>query len=117
MQPGALRALEFDRIVEAVRGFALTPMGAGRLCRLEPSIDPAHVSKLLAATSETRRYLELHTLFPLRASAELPQVLTALAVEGRPLEALRLIALADFLDSIDEARTAIRRAGGSFPSL
>jgi len=26
MQPGALRALEFDRIVEAVTGFALTPM-------------------------------------------------------------------------------------------
>ncbi len=100
-----------------MRGFALTPMGAERLCRLEPSIDPAHVSKLLAATSETRRYLEVHTLFPLRASAELPQVLTALAVEGRPLEALRLIALADFLDSIDEARAAIRRAGGSFPSL
>jgi DNA mismatch repair protein MutS2 len=117
MQPGALRALEFDRIVEAVSGFALTPMGAERLCRLEPSIDPAHVAKLLAATSETRRYLEVHPLFPLRASAELPQVLSALAVEGRPLEALRLIALADFLDSIDEARAAIRRAGGSFPSL
>ena len=31
MQPGALRALEFDRIVEAVTGFALTPMGAERL--------------------------------------------------------------------------------------
>ena len=34
MQPGALRALEFDRIVEAVTGFALTPMGAQRLSRL-----------------------------------------------------------------------------------
>ena len=31
MQPGALRALEFDRIVEAVRGLALTPMGSERL--------------------------------------------------------------------------------------
>ena len=31
MQPSALRALEFDRIVEAVSGFALTPMGAERL--------------------------------------------------------------------------------------
>ena len=34
MQPGVLRALEFDRIVEAVRGFALTPMGDERLARL-----------------------------------------------------------------------------------
>jgi DNA mismatch repair protein MutS2 len=117
MQPGALRALEFDRIVEAVRGFALTPMGAECLARLEPSIEPSHVAKLLGATSETRRYLDDNALFPLRASSELPQILNALAVEGRALEPLRLIALADFLDSIDEARAAVRRAGGSFPSL
>ena len=31
MLPGVLRALEFDRIVEAVRSFALTPMGDERL--------------------------------------------------------------------------------------
>ena len=34
-----------------------------------------------------------------------------------PLEALRLLALAAFLDSVDETRTAIRRAPGSFPRL
>ena len=34
MQPGVLRTLEFDRIVEAVRGFAVTPMGDERLARL-----------------------------------------------------------------------------------
>ncbi len=117
MQLGALRALEFDRIVEAVRSFALTPMGAERLGRLEPSTDPQKVSEQLAATTETTRYLELNALFPLRASSDLSQLLGALTVEGRPLEPLRLIALADFLDSIDDARAGIRRASGSFPSL
>ena len=53
MQPGAFRALEFDRIVEAVRGFALTPMGAERLARLAPSTDPQRVAQLLASTTET----------------------------------------------------------------
>ena len=33
MQSAVLRALEFDRIVEMVRGFALTPMGDERLAR------------------------------------------------------------------------------------
>ena len=117
MQLTALRALEFDRIVEAVRGFALTPMGAERLARLQPSTDPRHVAQLLAATTETARYIAAQGLFPLRATSELPQIIAALAVEGRPLEALRLLALASFLDSIDESRAGIRRAPGSYPLL
>src|SRR6059036_2335899 len=117
MQPGAFRALEFDRIVEAVRGFALTPMGAERLARLTPSTDPQRVAQLLASTTETTKYLAANALFPLRASADLPQILSSLAVEGRALEALRLLALASFLESVDETRVAIRRAPGVFPLL
>ena len=117
MQPSALRALEFDRIVEAVTGFALTPMGAERLSRLRPSTDPPQVAQWQAATTETVRFIAAHGLFPLRASSELPQILAAMAVEGRALESLRLLALATFLDSIDEARAGIRRASGSFPLL
>src|SRR5436190_2483578 len=117
MQPGALRALEFDRIVEAVKTFALTPMGAERVSRLQPSIDPRQVGQLLAATSETARYISAHGLFPLRGSSELPQILSALAVEGRALEPLRLLALAAFLDSIDESKAGIRRSPGAFPLL
>ena len=76
MQPGVLRALEFDRIVEALQSFALTPMGEERLGRLAPSSEPSKVAELL-----------------------------------------RLLTLADFLDSIDEARVGIRRMSGSFGSL
>src|SRR5437867_6427409 len=117
MHPSALRALEFDRIVEAVTRFALTPMGAERLARLAPSLDPHKVAQLLAATSETTRFLSAHGGFPLRASSDLPQILSALAVEGRALEAPRLLTLAAFLDSVDESREAIHRGSGSFPLL
>jgi DNA mismatch repair protein MutS2 len=117
MQLSALRALEFDRIVEAVKRFALTPMGAERLGQLQPSSEAQKVSQLLAATSETARFVAAHGVFPLRASSDLPQTFEALAVEGRPLEALRLLGLAAFLDSVDESHTAIQRAPGSFPIL
>src|SRR6476646_4744387 len=117
MQPNALRALEFDRIVEAVSGFALTPMGAERLAALEPSTDAQKVAQLLAATTDTMRFIAAHGLFPLRASSDLHQILAALAVEGRALEPLRLLALAAFLDAMDASRAAIRRAPGSFPIL
>jgi DNA mismatch repair protein MutS2 len=117
MQAGTQRALEFDRIVEAVAGYALTPMGRERLARLQPSVDPAVVAHALAATTETARYVSAHGTFPLHASNELPQILGALAIEGRALDALRLIALAAFLDSVEDSRTAIRQASGSFPVL
>jgi len=117
MQPSALRALEFDRIVEAVVGFALTPMGAERLSRLGPSTDTGKVAQLLAATSETARFIAANGVFPLRASSELPNIFASLAVEGRPLEAPRLLALVAFLESVDESRAAVRAASGSFPLL
>ncbi len=117
MQSGALRALEFDRIVEAVRAFALTPMGDDALARLAPSIDAQKVAHLLAATTETAAFVNRQGGFPLRASADLPDILVSLAVEGRPLEALRLLALASFLESIDETRAAIHRFAASFPLL
>jgi len=117
MQPGALRALEFDRIVDGVKALAVTPMGAERLARLAPSTDAHRVAQLLAQTSETARFIAAHGAFPLRAAADLPNALAALAVEGRPLEAVRLLDLAALLESIEESRTLIRRAPGSFPLL
>jgi DNA mismatch repair protein MutS2 len=117
MQLGVLRALEFDRIVEAVRGFALTPPGDERLARLAPSTDPSQVAQQLAATSEAATYVAKNGGFALRAPADLPQILTILAVQGRALEAARLLSLAAFLDSIEETRTAIRRVAASFPLL
>jgi DNA mismatch repair protein MutS2 len=117
MQSGALRALEFDRIVEAVKTFALTPMGSDRLAGLLPSIDPARVADLLGHTTEAARFIGSSGAFPLRAVVDLPEIFEALSVEGRPLEATRLLALANFLESVDETRTAIRRAPGSFPRL
>ena len=117
MHSGTHRTLEFDRIVEAVVGFALTPMGAERVSRLQPSTDPRQVAQLLAATTETARYIAAHGVFPLRGPSDLPQILSTLAVEGRPLEPLRLLALAGFLDSIDESKAGIRRSPGAFPLL
>ncbi|MFN7982321.1 MAG: endonuclease MutS2 [Vicinamibacterales bacterium] len=117
MHTAALRALEFDRIVDAVRGFAQTPMGDERLADLTPSVERRAVAELLAATSETGRFLARHGRFPLRAHEDFQQILAALSVEGRALEALRLVALASFLDSVEETCASIRRDSASFPRL
>jgi DNA mismatch repair protein MutS2 len=117
MQTGALRALEFDRIVDAVRGLATTPMGQERLAHLAPSTDPQKVAHLVAATSEAAHYLAKNGLFPLHASPDLTQILDTLAVQGRALEPGRLLSFASFLDSVEDTRAAIRRVASACPLL
>ena len=117
MHVGVLQALEFDRIVEALSSFAATPLGAVRLAALRPQTDPRRVASLLAATTEGAKYLETNGRFPLRAPADLDGILGALAIEARPLEPLRLLGLADFLESVDTTRAAVRHAAPAFPTL
>jgi DNA mismatch repair protein MutS2 len=117
MQLSALRALEWDQIVDVVRGYALTPPGAARLAELAPQSDPHRAAQLLAATAEGVKYLDANPGFSLNAPEDLEAVLSALAVEGRALDPLRLIAFAEFLDSLALTCAAIRRVGGNFPVL
>jgi DNA mismatch repair protein MutS2 len=116
MHAGALRALEYDRIVEAVGRFAQTPPGAARLAKLQPMTDVRAVAAALAATAETGRFLRDEQI-GLQASADLDAILTALAVEGRVLEAQSLVSLATFLASVDATCSAVRRVRASFPVL
>ena len=116
MHAGALRALEFDRIVAVVRGFAQTPQGEARLAELQPATDPKTVAAALAATSETVRFLAGASI-AVQAPPELESVLGGLMVEGRPLEPLQLVALASFLSTVESTANAVRRARASFPIL
>ena len=113
----ALRTLEFDRIVETVASLALTPLGEHVLAELQPQTEPKAVAAALDATSETTAYLENNALFPLRAGSGLDDALRALQVEAQLLEPLALRVVADFLDSVELARNAVRQAAGSFPIL
>ena len=118
MHEGALRSLEFDRIVKAVQSFALTPLGAAQLTHLQPLTDTRRAQVALAATSECVRYVQANAPLPLQAPADLDRILTNLAVEGQPLEANQLRGLADFLSSVGAVRRALAQADdGPFPAL
>ena len=116
MHHGALRALEFDRIVEVVCRFAQTPPGRAKLARLEPLTDAAAVGAALDATAETVRFLADNHV-GLHAPDDLDAILMLLAVDGRALEPVQLLALATFLSSVDTTCAAVRRARSSFPIL
>ena len=105
-----LRAIEFDRIVSIVAGLAVTPTGRERLEAMAPMTEPARVSAAQAATSEGVRFLTASPGFPLRAPSELEAILDGLQVEGRALEPLNLLGLADYLESIEATRRVIGSA-------
>ena len=109
MHPGALRALEFDRIVAAVSANAQTPMGGARLDQLEPVVDPRAVAHALSATAETVRFLADGQI-ALQAPADLEDIFASVSVEGRALEPMQLLALAAFLASVESSASGIRRA-------
>ena len=117
MHAGALRALEFDRIVSVVSDLAVTPTGRDRLAEIHPFPDQSRVIAAQRATSEGTRFLADHPGFPLRAPSDLESILAALSVEGRALEPLRLLGLSAYLESIEQSRTAIRKVGAAFPIL
>lgn len=117
MHATTLRALEFDLIAAVVRSYAVTPMGAQRLDRLVPSADPVRVAEGLDLTGEALLLLQDHQALPLRAGEAVSGALDGLAMQGRPLEPLRLLALADFFDSVDRTVALVERAAARLPAL
>ena len=116
MHAGALRALEYDRIVEAVRRFAQTPPGAARLAKLQPLTDARAVAAALAATAETTASCATAKSGCRRRRISMP-LLMSLAVEGRVLEPQSLVNLAGFLASVDATCSGVRRVRSGFPML
>jgi DNA mismatch repair protein MutS2 len=112
-----LRAIEFDRVVSIVAGLAVTPPGRERLEAMAPMTEPSRVGAAQAATSEGVRFLAVSPGFPLRAPAELEAILDGLQVEGRALEPLNLLGLADYLESIEATRRVIGAATEPYPIL
>jgi DNA mismatch repair protein MutS2 len=107
MQSAVLRALEFDRIREALAQQAQTPFGRERALALQPTADPESVRHQLDQTREAVAFLEAGGDLSIDAGDELPAVLDGLSVAGEPLTPLQLISLARFTESAQTVAAGI----------
>ncbi len=115
MQLGALRALEFDRIVAVVAGLAVTPTGRDRLEELSPLTDARAVAAAQTATTEGTRFLAARSGLPLSAPADLRDILAALDTSGRALEPRRLLGLAAYIESIEQTKRTVTAGDATSP--
>ncbi len=118
MDSATLRALDFDRVVEAVRSFAITPLGSTALNDLKPQTELRLVKELLATTSEGVDYLKGNSSFPLESPDDINKIVNTLAVQDRVLEPSQLKGLSRLLSSFNAVRTQLKNvSGGPYPSL
>ena len=118
MHAETLKSLEFDHIIEAVRSFAATPLGATALNKMSPLADRQLVKSALSETTDCVRFLKTNGSFGLDGPSDLLDTLSVLAINNRLLDVHQLQGLATFLDSLDKARTSINSATGApYPSL
>ncbi len=112
-----LRTLEFARVVAVLEGLAVTPPGRRALAAIEPLTAPGAVLNAQRETTEAVRFLAERVGFPLKAPAELDDILSGLRVDGRALDPSSLLALAEYLESVELCQRVIRTHAGAFPLL
>ena len=114
----ATRTLEFDRIVDAVTALALTPLGAAALVGAR-AVDAIRKSWSRRKRRRARRsrFSSAIRCFRCAPARRCPKRSMPSRSQGRPLDPLQLRMVADFVDSVDQARASIGRAGAEFPIL
>jgi DNA mismatch repair protein MutS2 len=117
MNPQAYRALEFDRIREALAAHTSTPLGRDRALTLEPSTETDEVAERLALTSEAVAFVARNGQLALDAPDDLAATLDGLAVPDEPLLPLQLLSLARFVDSVLRVVAGVRSAERERPDM
>ena len=109
-----LEALDFPLLVQALAGWAQTPMGTKRLEETEPLEDPQEIEERHAEIAEFRAFMEGGGALSLAPARPLEEALRGSSVAGTVL---------DFDDMVAVYRTAQvgrdvrRRARAPFPGI
>src|SRR5678809_1565398 len=110
MQSAVLRALEFDRIREALAGEAATPLGRERALALEPATTLDEVRRRLELSAAAAAFEKSSGSLALDGPEDLADVLEHLGVADQPLAPLQLLGLARFVSSVGSVVDRVRNA-------
>src|SRR6187549_2200180 len=110
MQAAALRALEFDRIREALAREASTSLGRERARTLTPADNRTDVQAHLDLTLEAAAFVKSSGSLTIDGPDDLEDVLGHLEVADQPLAPLQLLGLARFASSVSGVVDRVRES-------
>jgi DNA mismatch repair protein MutS2 len=109
MKSEVFRALEFDRVREALADVALTSLGRARAIALEPARELDGVRVELELTTAAMAFVRQGGSLAISAPEDLDSIFAVLDVEDRPLDALQLLGLTRLIASVSTVASALRR--------
>ncbi len=110
MQSSVLRALEFDRIRDALAREASTVLGRARAHALSPATDPEDVRRRLDLTIEASAFQKSSGGLGIDGPDDLADILAELEIADRPLAPLQLLGLSRFVSSVGTVVDRVRQA-------
>jgi DNA mismatch repair protein MutS2 len=110
MQSPVLRALEFNRIREALAREAATPLGRERALALDPATGLDEVQRRLNISVAASAFEKSSGSLALDGPEDLAEVLEHLGIADQPLLPLELLGLARFVSSVGSVVDRIRNA-------
>ncbi len=117
--------LEFPQVVDMVRRYVVSPLGAAEVAKLRPLAQRKQSEEELASVGEAMEYLqaaektpgrtaapiEFHGLHDVRPAAE------RLRIEGAELEPVEIFQLLEVLNRAGDIRSVLASSEGRFPRL
>ena len=99
MNENAVRLLEFDKIKERLREFAISEQAKGLMEKLQPSTDIQLIQRWMDETTEAREIIDRKSSVPLHGLTDIDKGLKKLG-KGGTLNPLELTAISELLRSV-----------------
>src|SRR5258708_26458625 len=104
------RVLEFNSLLELLRGYASSPLGQRRIAEIAPSTDPTWIENQQKLANEIREFRRVGGRFDFSGLLEIGQLVAKSAITGATLET------AEFRDVVLVVdRAAAWRASAAHP--
>ncbi len=104
LRHASARVLEFDSLRQMLSGYAWSPLGKGRVERLQPAADRAWIERQQQLTAEVRRFLRSGGHFDFSGLTDPAALVDKARIEGAALETGQLRDIVLVVDRADEWR-------------